>query len=35
MRRASRNLLDGVEHEAGRGNVLTATVLVALYLVAI
>lgn len=35
MRRASRNLLDGAGREAGRGNVLTATVLVALYLVAI
>lgn len=35
MRRASRNILDGAGHEAGRGNVLTATVLVALYLVAL
>ncbi|AWI86965.1 hypothetical protein C0214_00435 [Methylobacterium sp. DM1] len=35
MRRASRNILDGAGQEAGRGNVLTATVLVALYLVAI
>lgn len=35
MRRASRNILDGAGHEAGRGNVLTATVLVALYLMAI
>ncbi|KAB7786000.1 hypothetical protein [Methylorubrum populi] len=35
MRRASRNILDGAGHEAGWGNVLTATVLVALYLVAI
>ncbi|OAH29752.1 hypothetical protein AX289_29520 [Methylorubrum populi] len=35
MRRASRSILDGAGHEAGRGNVLTATVLVALYLVAI
>lgn len=35
MRRASRNILDGAGHEARRGNVLTATVLVALYFVAI
>lgn len=35
MRRASRDILDGAGHEAGRGNVLTAMVPVALYLVAI
>lgn len=35
MRRASRSILDGAGHEAGRGNVLTATVLVALYLAAL
>lgn len=32
MRRASRDLLDRAGHEAGRGNVLTATLLVAFYL---
>ena len=32
MRRASRDLLDRAGHEAGRGNVLTATLLDAFYL---
>lgn len=32
MRRASRDLLNRAGHEAGRGNVVTATVLAALYL---
>lgn len=32
MRRASRDLLDSAGHEAGRGNVVTAAVLAALYL---
>lgn len=32
MRRASRDLLDRAGHEAGRGNVVTAAALAALYL---
>ncbi|MER2250863.1 hypothetical protein ABS772_13160 [Methylorubrum podarium] len=35
MRRTSRDILNGAGHEAGQGNVLTAKVLVALYLVAL
>jgi hypothetical protein len=35
LNRMRRDLLDRAGHEAGRGNVVTATVLVALYVVAL